>query len=173
MKVLFSVFLLVLSLAVSSCTNADSTENVGGGDSGADIFVYKSPTCGCCKTWISHLKDEGFNVTSEDVEDVTPYKNKYGVSRGMSSCHTALIEGYVVEGHVPGWDVERMLKEKPDIIGLTVPRMPRGTPGMEMNEQNDKKDPYEVLAIKKDGSTYVFTSYPHGGNKKEDGVIVR
>lgn len=178
MKFLFSVFLLFLSLVVSSCSNVDSAESVGtdsvGGDSSeADIFVYKSPTCGCCKTWITHLKEEGFNVTSQDVEDVTPYKDKYGVPRNMSSCHTALREGYVIEGHVPAWDIERMLKEKPDIIGLTVPRMPRGTPGMEMNEQNDKKDPYEVLAIKKDGTSYVFTSYPNGGNKKEDGVPSR
>lgn len=172
MKVLFSVFLLVLSVVISSCSSGDSGGVVSSGGSG-DIFVYKSPTCGCCKTWISHLEKEGFTVTSEDVKDVTPYKNKYGVSRGMSSCHTALIEGYVVEGHVPAWDVERMLKEKPDIVGLTVPRMPKGTPGMEMNEANDKKDPYDVLAITKDGSTYVFTSYPDGGNREEDGVIVR
>lgn len=175
MRNLFPIFLLVLFLVVSSCSSGESSEvSVNGIKSTATgIFVYKSPTCGCCKTWISHLEKEGLKVTSEDVKDVTPYKDKYGVPRNMASCHTGIIEGYTIEGHVPAWDIERMLKEKPDIVGLTVPRMPKGTPGMEMNEANDKKDPYDVLAIKKDGSSYVFTSYPNGGNTKEVGVIVR
>ena len=139
----------------------------------ADIYVYKSPDCGCCKTWIDHLENEGMKVAFEDVQDVSPYKDQYGVPYNMASCHTGLIKGYAIEGHVPAWDIERLIKEKPDgVVGLSVPRMPKGTPGMEMDDANSVKDPYDVVAIKSDGTSYVFTSYPKGGNKKEDGVKV-
>lgn len=173
MKLLSLVVLLALSIAISGCSNSESVAVANESGETSDIFVYKTPTCGCCKTWISHLEKEGLKVAFEDVKDVTPYKEKYGVPRNMASCHTGIIEGYTIEGHVPAWDIERMIKEKPAIVGLTVPRMPKGTPGMEMNEANDKKDPYDVLAIRVDGSSYVFTSYPNGGNRKEDGVVVR
>lgn len=123
----------------------------------ADAIVYKSPSCGCCSSWVSHLRDNGYNVTAVDVEDVTPYKRQYGIPPRLGSCHTAVIEGYVIEGHVPAADISRLLGERPDILGLTVPGMPLGSPGMEMG---NRIDPYQVLAIEKDGSTSVYSSYP-------------
>lgn len=123
---------------------------------GEEVTVYKSPTCGCCKKWISHLKDNGFKVNAYDVQDVAPIKQRSGISPSQASCHTALVGGYVVEGHVPANDIKRMLKEKPDIKGLTVPGMPIGSPGM---EQGSRKDPYKVMTINKSGSSKVYAEY--------------
>jgi len=121
-----------------------------------EITVYKSPTCGCCKKWISHLKSNGFKVTAYDVKDVAPIKQRSGVKPSQASCHTALIGGYVVEGHVPAKDIKRMLKEKPNITGLTVPGMVVGSPGM---EQGSRKDPYKVMTINKSGPSKVYAEY--------------
>lgn len=122
-----------------------------------DIMVYKSPTCGCCNKWVSHLEKNGFKVNAIDVQDVIPYKIKYGLTPALASCHTAVIEGYTIEGHVPAQDIKRLLKEKPsDIIGLSVPKMPVGTPGM---EHPTRKDPYKVIGFDKDGKTSVFSEY--------------
>lgn len=127
--------------------------------SAPEITVYKNASCGCCGNWITHLKDEGFQVEAHDVADVTPYKKKYGVPYEMGSCHTALVEGYVIEGHVPASDIRRLIKERPDIRGLSAPGMPIGSPGM---EQGNKKDSFDVIAIGKDGSTSVYSSYQGG-----------
>lgn len=122
-----------------------------------EIIVYKSPTCGCCNKWITHLEQNGFKVKSEDMRNVTPKKIEFGITPQNASCHTAVINGYVVEGHVPAKDIKRLLKEKPkNIKGLTVPGMPIGSPGM---EQGDRKDPYNVMAIGKDGRTSVYSRY--------------
>lgn len=123
---------------------------------GEEISVYKSPTCGCCTKWVDHLKKNGFKVKSYDVKDVIPIKKRSGVRPEQASCHTALIGGYVVEGHVPARDIKRMLKEKPDIVGLTVPGMVVGSPGM---EQGSRKDPYKVMTINKSGPSKVFAEY--------------
>jgi len=109
-----------------------------------EITVYKSPTCGCCKKWISHLEQNGFKVTAFDVNDVVPYKIKNKITPKLASCHTAIINGYAIEGHVPAKDILRLLKEKPNVKGLAVPGMPIGSPGMEMG---DKKDAYNVIAF--------------------------
>jgi hypothetical protein len=108
-----------------------------------EVQVYKSPTCGCCDKWVEHLRAEGFVVKSQDVPVVSPIKRENGISAELSSCHTAFVGGYVVEGHVPASDIRRMLAERPAISGLAVPGMPIGTPGME----GPDPEPYEVLSF--------------------------
>jgi hypothetical protein len=123
----------------------------------ADVKMYKSPYCGCCTSWSDHLESGGFNVTTEKRDDMDTIKDRHGIPLHLRSCHTAVVEGYTIEGHVPLSDIKRMLKERPDIKGLTVPGMPIGSPGM---EQGNRRDSFNVLAIRKDGSTYIYNSYP-------------
>ena len=120
-----------------------------------DIVVYKSPTCGCCKKWISHLGKNGYSVEVHNQYNVNPIKSKMGVSRKLHSCHTAVVDGYVIEGHVPAVDITRLLDEKPSVKGLAVPGMPMGSPGME----GPRKDSYEVLTFQENGRTTVFAEY--------------
>jgi hypothetical protein len=115
------------------------------------IVVYKSPTCGCCKAWVTYVEKNGFTAEVHDVDDVTPYKKKHGVPDKMASCHTAIAGGYVIEGHVPADLIQRVLKEKPAIVGLATPGMPQSAPGMDMG-----KVPYEVIAFTKEGKTSVY-----------------
>jgi len=122
----------------------------------AEVTVYKSPTCGCCKAWIEHLEENGFEVEARDVRDVVPHKIEHGVSPQLASCHTALVDGYVIEGHVPAGDIRRLLAERPAVRGLSVPGMPVGSPGM---EHGDRVDPYDVLSFGDDGKTEVYSSY--------------
>ncbi len=119
---------------------------------GPKVTVYKTPTCGCCKKWVSHLEANGFEVEAIDRQDLGMIKSMSGVSPENASCHTARVGGYVVEGHVPADDIKRMLQERPDIKGLTVPGMPMGSPGME----GPRKDAYDVLTINNDGSSDVY-----------------
>lgn len=121
-----------------------------------EMTVYKSPTCGCCGKWITHMEENGFKINAVDVLEMNIVKQKFGVSRKLASCHTAVVDGYFVEGHVPAVDVKRLLSEKPDVLGLSVPGMPVGSPGMEMG---DRMDRYSVLAIDKEGSTQVYNQY--------------
>jgi hypothetical protein len=118
----------------------------------ADIVVYKSPTCGCCGKWVEHMEQAGFSVDVEDMRDIAPVKRALGVPARMQSCHTAKVGDYLIEGHVPADLVRRMLDEKPDIKGLAVPGMPMGSPGME----GPRKDPYDVIAVGKDGGYRVY-----------------
>jgi hypothetical protein len=120
----------------------------------ADVVVYKSPSCGCCAKWIDHLEQNGFNVEVHNQRDMGPVKDRFGVPRNLQSCHTAQVDGYVVEGHVPAEDIERLLKERPDVKGLAVPGMPMGSPGME----GPRKDPYDVLAFSDKARPSVFSS---------------
>lgn len=120
-----------------------------------EITVYKSPTCGCCKQWIKHLQANGFAVKSKDVPNVNPYKAENGVPMQLSSCHTAKVGGYVIEGHVPAADIKRLLKERPKITGLTVPGMPEGSPGME----GPHPQHYDVLTFDADGRIAVFAHH--------------
>ncbi len=121
-----------------------------------EIEVYRSPSCGCCSKWVKHLEDNNFTVKDVLTNDVNSIKNKYAVPQEMSSCHTAIVNGYVVEGHVPANDIKQMLLNKPNIIGISVPAMPVGTPGMEMGE---RKDPYQVVSFDKDKKVQVVNSY--------------
>lgn len=122
------------------------------------IEVFKSPTCGCCGDWVRHLQANGFLVQVRDVGNAAA-RERMKVPMRLGSCHTGVIAGYAVEGHVPAQDVHRLLRERPDAIGLTVPGMPVGSPGMDGPEYGGRRDPYDVLLIARDGSTRVFSSY--------------
>ena len=119
------------------------------------ITVYKDPHCGCCKNWIEHLIKHGYRVDAKDTPDMTQIKNTLGVPAGLTSCHTAVVEGYLIEGHVPAADIDRLLTAKPKIKGLAVPGMPMGSPGME----GAMKQHYQVVAFDRTGKTKVFASY--------------
>ncbi|HEU0052167.1 MAG TPA: DUF411 domain-containing protein [Longimicrobium sp.] len=119
---------------------------------GTLVTVYKSPTCGCCQKWVEHMQQAGYQVEVHDMENVQPVKDQHGVTSNLASCHTALVDGYVVEGHVPAEVIQRMLREKPAIAGLAAPGMPRGSPGME----GPVKDRYDIVAFTKDGKTSVY-----------------
>jgi hypothetical protein len=119
------------------------------------VTVYKSPSCGCCKLWMDHLASNGFKVTGKDMDNVQPIKDELGVPGALGSCHTATVDGYVVEGHVPAADIKRLLKERPKVVGLSAPGMPSGSPGME----GGRKDPYDVLAFDARGRTTVFAKH--------------
>ena len=125
---------------------------------GAQMQVLKSPTCGCCSAWVAHIRDAGLVVETRDVsqEVLWAAKDKAGITPELSSCHTGFIEGYVIEGHVPAADIQRLLSEAPDAIGLTVPGMPIGSPGMEMGDQ---RDAFDTLLVLGDGNTVVFASH--------------
>jgi hypothetical protein len=118
------------------------------------IQVFKDATCGCCSIWIEHLRRSGFAATSENVTNITALKDKHGVPPQARSCHTALVGGYVVEGHVPAAEIHRLLKEKPRVAGLAVAGMPIGSPGME----GPNARPYNVLTFDKTGKTTVFST---------------
>ena len=144
--------LLVLSLMIFGVTP------VAAADTPSSIEVWKSATCKCCGAWVKHLEANGFAVTVNDVDTgaLAAPKRQVGVGDQLASCHTAKIDGYVVEGHVPSSDIKRLIAERPDATGLTVPGMPVGSPGM---EQGAEFEPYDVLLIKKDGATEVFAKH--------------
>lgn len=119
------------------------------------IEVFKSPYCGCCGKWVEHLRQDGFEVKVNDMDDVTEARKKLGMPDRLGSCHTAKVGGYVVEGHIPAADIQRLLKEKPKALGLAVPSMPPGSPGME----SSKPVPYQTLLVQSDGSTRVFAQH--------------
>ena len=121
-----------------------------------DIVVYRSPTCGCCSKWLDHLKKHQFNVEDIVTDDVASIKKKHGVPDNLASCHTAIVDGYVIEGHVPAADIKALLKTKPKVIGLSVPGMVSGSPGMEMG---GRKDPFQVVSFDKEGQTEIFNNY--------------
>lgn len=120
------------------------------------ITVYRSPTCSCCGKWIEHLKQNNFVIKDIMNDDMQAIKKQQGVSDEMASCHTALVDGYVIEGHVPADDIKALLKTKPKVVGIAVPQMPMGTPGMEMG---DKKDPYNVMSFDQNNHYEVFKSH--------------
>ena len=122
------------------------------------LQVWKSPTCGCCKDWIAILERDGFAVQTFD-EGNTAVRARLGLPSKYGSCHTARIGGYVVEGHVPAREIRRLLAEKPDAIGIAVPGMPVGSPGMDGPEYGGRRDPYDVLLVLRDGSSRVYASY--------------
>ena len=124
-------------------------------DSGPAVEVWKDPTCGCCKDWIAVLRKAGFAVTSHDSGNAA-VRSKVRIAQRYSSCHTALVEGYAIEGHVPVREIRRLLRERPDAIGLAVPGMVVGSPGM---EQGGRVDPYTVLLLHRDGGSSSYAKY--------------
>lgn len=137
-------FIVVLLLAAAATVSAQSV-----------VEVYKSATCGCCTQWIEHLKSHGFKVKAHDVADPSSYRAKLGVPDRLGSCHTATVDGYAIEGHVPAREIKRLLTERPRAQGLAVPGMPLGSPGME----GPRNDPYEVLLLQADGKHTVYQKY--------------
>lgn len=122
------------------------------------VAIYKTPTCGCCSLWVKHLEQHGFTTKVTDMDSVDDVKNANNVPRQARSCHTAIVDGYVIEGHVPAADVQRLLKERPrGVIGLAVPGMPIGSPGMEVQGMSAQQ--YNVLAFDKSGQTTVFAKH--------------
>lgn len=141
-------FALLLPLFMAGCTSSSDEPMV---------TVYKTPTCGCCSLWVDHLKANGFSVQTYDLDDLSVTKAQLGVPGNLSSCHTAVVGGYVVEGHVPAEDVKRLLAERPNVTGLAVPGMPIGSPGMEV--EGRPNDRYQVVAFDKRGGQSVFATH--------------
>ena len=122
------------------------------------IEVWYAATCGCCKDWIAYLSREGFAVTGHAVGNAA-MRRRLGLPERFGSCHTATVGGYVIEGHVPAADIRRLLAQRPTVLGLAVPGMPVGSPGMDGAIYGGRRDPYDVLAVSRDGSATVFQSY--------------
>jgi len=122
-----------------------------------EVTVYKSATCGCCNKWITHLENEGFTVVSHDKDDMNTIKMEAGLQPELASCHTAFVDGYVIEGHVPASDIKRLLKTKPAVLGLSAPGMPQKSPGMQA--EGLVPQDYDVIAFDKAGQTSVFNRY--------------
>ncbi|MCC2634562.1 MAG: metal-binding protein [Ramlibacter sp.] len=121
------------------------------------VEVYKNPDCGCCGAWVDHLKAAGFPVKVHETPDTSAVRKRHGIPDAFGSCHTGVVAGYALEGHVPAADVKRLLATRPVAAGLSVPGMPVGSPGMEVGS---RKDPFQVLLIDKAGRSSVFASYP-------------
>jgi hypothetical protein len=149
---------LLLPLALAACGQgkADAPRRMSEAQRMANaadtIVVYKTPTCGCCSDWVDHAREHGFTVVAYDLNDLTAVKQQLGVPAGRVSCHTSVVRGYTVEGHVPADLIQKMLAERPRVRGLTVPGMPMGSPGME----GPWKDEYDVLAFDDDGNITVY-----------------
>ena len=124
---------------------------------GANIAIYKDPSCGCCSVWVTHLEKAGFRPTVSEAADMAAVKNQLGVPAALRSCHTGVVNGYAIEGHVPAADIQRLLKERPAVVGLAVAGMPIGSPGMEAPGM--KPQPFDVIAFEKGGARRVFASH--------------
>lgn len=146
------------AMMVAAAGFAASVPLAGAAQGGPVIHVLKDPNCGCCAAWIEILKEEGFTVTTERSFGTLLIRHKLdnGIPQNMTSCHTGEIEGYMIEGHVPTADIRRLLSERPDAVGLAVPGMPYGSPGM---GPEDEREAYDVFLILKDGGTEIFSTY--------------
>ena len=129
----------------------------GSATAAAPVHVYKIESCDCCAKWVEHLKASGFSVQVTTTDDTIAVRKRLGMPDAYGACHTATVAGYVIEGHVPATEIRRLLAARPAAIGLAVPSMPVGSPGM---EYGDRKDPYEVFLIDRRGRATVFASYP-------------
>lgn len=150
-------FVAVLPLAFVACSGAaGSGSAAGAAEALPELVVYKTPTCGCCTAWVDHVRAAGFKVRTVEVEDTGPIAARHAVPDQLRSCHTAIVEGYAIEGHVPARDIRRLLAQRPAIAGIAVPGMPVGSPGMEMGE---RRDPFTVVAFTRDGRAGAFATY--------------
>lgn len=135
---------------------AGSLLALGSAAHAAALTVYKSASCGCCAKWVEHVEKHGFTVKAVNVDDIMAVKAKAGIPDKLASCHTTMVGGYVIEGHVPAADIKKLLAQKPKAKGIAVPGMPTGAPGM---EHGDHRQPFQTLLIKADGTTAVFASH--------------
>jgi hypothetical protein len=149
----FAMGVSVLALALTAAATPASA--TGPEAKKPTITVYKDPGCECCKSWVEHLIKHGYRVDSKDTPNMSEIKRSLGVPDALSACHTAVVDGYLIEGHVPAADIGRLLKKKPKVAGLAVPGMPMGSPGME----GPRTQHYQVLSFDKAGKTKVFASY--------------
>jgi hypothetical protein len=149
------IALAVASIALALTTAAARTSPSGTAAKRPTITVYKDPGCGCCKKWIEHLVEHGYRVDAKDTPNMTEIKHTLGVPDALTACHTAVVNGYLIEGHVPASDIDRLLEQKPRVAGLAVPGMPAGSPGMEAAGTQR----YQVLTFDKSGKTRVFASH--------------
>ena len=145
--------LLTLALAIG-CVWSGSVWVAAQSGAKPQMIVYKSATCGCCSKWVEHMQANGFAVKAVDVEDIDKVKRDNGVPQSAASCHTGIVNGYVVEGHVPADAVLKMLKDKPAISGIAVPGMPMGSPGMEV--PGGQKEAFDIVSFDKSGKTAVY-----------------
>jgi hypothetical protein len=143
--------LLLSALLLAGCTSIQA-ENAA---TDTEMTVYRSPTCSCCGKWIEHVKSNHFAVKDIVSSDMDAIKEKYGIPDKLASCHTAIVDGYVIEGHVPAADIQKLLTSKPNVVGLSAPGMPMGSPGMEMGGSQD----YDVVSFDKDGKVQVFSAH--------------
>lgn len=150
-RLFLSVMVGGLAASITRASAASAAEPQTG-----QVTVFRSPTCGCCRDWVTHMKAAGFQVQDNVTNAMAAVKQRYGVPEASESCHTAIVSGYVVEGHVPASDVRRLLAERPDVRGIAAPGMPVGSPGMEMG---DRVDPYAVVSFTADGATAVFAEH--------------
>lgn len=148
---------LLFVLLAAACSGGAVEEAALESSGSSTMVVYRTPTCGCCGDWIAHVEENGYTVKVENVQNLTPLKSRYNVPRTLQSCHTAVVDGYVIEGHVPAADIERLLTERPDVAGLAVPGMPAGSPGMEV--AGAAAQPFDVLTFDTTGVTEIFASY--------------
>ena len=126
------------------------------------LEVWKTAGCGCCKDWLKHVQAAGFEVKAHDVSDDAKRQKRQqlGLPEAFGSCHTAVVDGYVIEGHVPAREISRLLKERPQAVGLAVPGMPVGSPGMDGPEYGTRRDKFSVLLVQRDGNQSVYQNYP-------------
>jgi hypothetical protein len=146
-----------IALAVASLTSVAIGIGAAQHKAAPVVEVFKTPTCGCCSQWVEHMRANGFTVRTTDLADLSEIKKSRGVPERVQSCHTAVVDGFVVEGHVPAADVHRLLKERPPIAGIAVGGMPVGSPGMEY--PGTKAQAYDVTAFDKKGAMHVFAKH--------------
>lgn len=159
-----ALVLVISSIGIGACSNlatstASTQQEVAIADlppEARQVVAFRSPTCGCCAGWVEHMRAQGFEVEDNVVEDIEAVKREHNIPTDLASCHTAIVNGYLIEGHIPAADVGRLLAETPDVAGIAVPGMPIGSPGM---ESGDIQQPYTVYTFSEDGSTEVFQEH--------------
>lgn len=148
------IAVLVVAAGIYFSFNGKSQEPGQVALGGKEVMVYKTSTCGCCNAYISYLRQKGVTVKTEDVKNLDDIKRQYGVPTEFSSCHTSIVDGYVVEGHIPFEAIEKLLNEKPNIKGIALPGMPSGTPGM----PGPKTEKWDIRSFTEDGTVGTFMS---------------
>ncbi|QPK62316.1 DUF411 domain-containing protein [Methylomonas sp. LL1] len=148
LKMMVSTILLATSMTTTAEEAVDR-----------EMTVYRSPTCGCCGKWIEHVSQNHFAIKDIVSDDMQAIKQKYGVPEKLASCHTAIVDGYVIEGHVPAADIQKLLQTKPKVVGISAPGMPMGSPGMEMGGRQDN---YDVVSFDSAGNVQVFSEHKAG-----------